>query len=412
MLNILKIKANGYKMLEKDFTIDFTAKARVYQEDKDKETIEIDKGLYLFRSTAIVGSNSSGKTTLLSLINKTFLFLQTGRWEYVQRDYKNNNIELEVVFYLDGKLYDYSVSFGKITFDNISPANKYAPILKENLVSMKYKKTNGIRNLDLLNIEGIEENNLFVYSLQDTSAITRITNGKIAVDDFTTNNASDFNSLLWRETFFECFNSCGKKLLSSIIKLLDESIEYIELGDLDYVRFKRKNEDEKILTKNDLVAILSSGTFRGVELYIRSINAIKNGKTMIVDEIENSFQKNLVYNLLFLFNDAVINSKNAKLIFSTHYIEILDYLNRRDDIFIMHQENGYINIKNLYSDYDVRTELLKSKQFDNNVFSTALNYEQLLTVRRNLVDELHSHNDWMAKLKGVYCIYARIFEEC
>ena len=113
----------------------------------------------------------------------------------------------------------------------------------------------------------------------------------------------------------------------------------------------------------------------------------------IVDEIENCFQKNLVNNLLFLFNDEKINKNGAQIIFSTHYVEILDYLKRRDGIFITHKENGRINAKNLYSDYDVRTELLKSKQFDNNVFNTSLNYKQLLEVRRNLLNELHSNND-------------------
>ena len=57
-----------------------------------------------------------------------------------------------------------------------------------------------------------------------------------------------------------------------------------------------------------------------------AINAIKNGKVFIVDEIENCFQKNLVYNLLFLFNDEKINKYGAQIIFSTHYVEILDYL--------------------------------------------------------------------------------------
>ena len=114
--------------------------------------------------------------------------------------------------------------------------------------------------------------------------------------------------------------------------------------------------------------------------------------TLIVDEIENSFQKSLVNSLIFLFNDEKINSKGAKLVFSTHYIEILDYFIRRDGINILHKDNGLINVKNLYSDYDVRTELLKSKQFDNNVFNTSLNYNQLLKVRRNLLNELQTNN--------------------
>ena len=86
--------------------------------------------------------------------------------------------------------------------------------------------------------------------------------------------------------------------------------------------------------------ILSAGTFCGVELYIRCIDVLKYGKTIIIDEIETSFQKNLVYNLLFLFNDGEINSKGAQIIISTHYVEILDYLSRRDNIYLAHKNDG------------------------------------------------------------------------
>ncbi len=175
--------------------------------------------------------------------------------------------------------------------------------------------------------------------------------------------------------------------------MLDESIEYIKLKDNDTIKFKRFNEDEETMNKLELINILSSGTFRGVELYIRAVNALKSGKILIVDEIESSFQKNLVSNLLFLFNDSNININHATLIFSTHYTEILDYLKRRDSIFITHKENGRIDIKNLYADYNIRCELSKSKLFDNNVFNTSINYDELKNVRRNLINELHSSND-------------------
>ena len=175
--------------------------------------------------------------------------------------------------------------------------------------------------------------------------------------------------------------------------MLDDSIEYIICDNSNYVKFKRFNEREIIISRFELMCILSSGTLRGVELYIRGINALKDGKPFIVDEIESCFQKNLVYNLLFLFNDSSINKKGAQLVFSTHYVEILDYLSRRDGIFITHKYNGKIDAKNLYSDFEVRTELLKSKQFDNNVFDTALNYKQLIEVRRNVLNELQTNND-------------------
>ena len=393
MLKVLKIKANGYKLLEENFEIDLTTKARVYSDEVNKEILSIDEGLNTLRSISFVGGNSSGKTTVLSLILKTLNFLQTGRWEYISREFKNERISLEVIFYLNQYIYKYSVEFSKIDEMNISNANKYSSINNEKLISIKYSKSKGKKNIDLLELEGIDVIDILGDSLDDTSAITRLTKNEIFVDDFYSNNITNFNEVLVRNTFFTSLNSCDKKLVSSIIQLLDNSIEYIVYNNSDNVIFKRVNEEEVNIHSSELISILSAGTFRGVELYIRAINALKNGKVFIVDEIENCFQKNLVNNLLFLFNDEKINKNGSQIIFSTNYVEILDYFKRRDGIFITHKENGRINAKNLYFDYDVRTELLKSKQFDNNVFDTALNYKQLLEVRRNILNELHSNND-------------------
>lgn len=393
MLNLLKIETSGFKMLDDNFKLDLMSKTRVYQEDKEKELFELDKGLYVFRTLAFVGSNSSGKSSVLSLLLKVLMFLQTGRWEYLKREFNKDEITIKTLFYLDGYLYNYSFRVGKIDDANLSPMNKYSPILKEKLKKVKYDKTRGIKNIELIESKGEDVSELFNASLTDTSAITKITNNNVIVDDFNNNNIMNFNEMIVRNTFFTSLNSCDKNLVSSIIKLLDESIEYITYSNNDYVCFKRINEEEQILSSMELLSILSSGTLRGVELFIKCINALKFGKTFIVDEIENCFQKNLVFYLLFLFNDSKINSKGAQLMFSTHYVEILDYLSRRDNIFITHKNDGKIIANNLYSDYNVRTELLKSKQFDNNVFNTSLNYKQVLEVRRNLLNELHINND-------------------
>ena len=393
MLELLKVKASGFKLLEDNFELDFTTRTRVYQKDKLSEIEEIDKGLNTFRSIAFVGGNSSGKSTALSLVLKTLLFLQTGRWEFIPREFKKDSIDLNIVFYLEGFLYNYSCTFSKIEIDKLSIANIYSPITNEKLIKLEYNKARGIVNLDLLNTNGVDESEILKSSLLDTSAIAKITGDKISVDEFSNNNIVNFDGNIVRNTFFASLNSCDKELVSSIIKLLDESIEYIICDNSDLVKFKRINEKEIIISKLELLSILSSGTFRGVELYVRSINALKYGKVFIVDEIENCFHKNLVKNLLFIFNSKNINSKGAKLIFSTHYTEILDSLSRRDNIFITHKENGYVNVKNLYSDYDVRTELSKSNQFDNNVFNTSFNYEQLLNVNELIINDLHTNND-------------------
>ena len=391
MLKLLNIRVNGYKLLEENFTFDFLTRTKVLESDLEKEIFKIDTLLYSFRTLAVVGGNSSGKSTVLSLILKTIDFLSSGRWGYVEHEFKEDKIGLSISFYLDGNIYFYSVNLLKNTSDE-GRNRLYALIDNESLFMKKYVKAKGKKNLE--NIDDVADvtSRYLQNSLKDTSAIINLVKENILVDAFTNNNVIAFNEGLLINSFYNILDNSNKELASSIIKLLDDSIEYIKSDSSDYVKFKRYNEDEQILKKIELISILSSGTFRGIELYLRAIKAIKLGKVFIVDEIENCFQKNVVLNLLFLFNDERINKNNAQLIFSTHYTEILDILNRQDSINITHKNNGRINIKNL-KEYDIRVELSKSKQFDNNTFNTSINYQQLMEVRRNLINELYSNND-------------------
>ncbi|MDD5932824.1 MAG: AAA family ATPase [bacterium] len=391
MLKLLNIKVNGYKLLEDNFTFDFLTRTKVLEADLEKEVLKIDNVLYSFRTLAIVGGNSSGKSTVLALILKTIDFLSSGRWVYVENEFKFNTINLSINFYLDGYIYFYTVNLLKNNSEN-DRNNLYAIIDKETLFRKKYSKAKGKKNLDTVDDATDVTVTYLQNSLKDTSAIINLVKDNILVDAFTNNNVIDFNKGLLSNSFYNILNNSNPELASSIIKLLDDSIEYIKSDSSDYVKFKRYNEEEKVFKKIELISILSSGTFRGIELYLRAIKAIKTGKVFIVDEIENCFQKNVVFNLIYLFNDAKINKKNAQLIFSTHYTEILDILNRQDSINITHKNNGKISIKNL-KDYDIRVELSKSKQFDNNTFNTSINYQQLMEVRRNLINELHSNND-------------------
>lgn len=119
---------------------------------------------------------------------------------------------------------------------------------------------------------------------------------------------------------------------------------------------------------------------------------IKSGGIILIDEIENCFHKNLVSNILFLITDKGINVNKTQILFSTHYVEILDIFDRRDNIFILKREKSCIKALNLYENYSIRTDILKSKQFNNNTFGTLLNYERLMQVKRNIKHEI-SNND-------------------
>jgi AAA15 family ATPase/GTPase len=114
------------------------------------------------------------------------------------------------------------------------------------------------------------------------------------------------------------------------------------------------------------------------------VASLQNGFDLIVDEIENHFHKTLVENMISLYKDKSVNKNKAALIFTTHYCEVLDLFNRRDNIWIA-KSDSKVYLSNMYADYEIRTELLKSKQFYNNAFQTAVNYDELMNMKRKLM---------------------------
>lgn len=68
--------------------------------------------------------------------------------------------------------------------------------------------------------------------------------------------------------------------------------------------------------------------------------AIKSGKTVVIDEIDNGLHPMLVRSLVELFNNKDTNPNGAQLIFNTHDIELLDLdLMRRDQIYFVEKNN-------------------------------------------------------------------------
>ena len=51
----------------------------------------------------------------------------------------------------------------------------------------------------------------------------------------------------------------------------------------------------------------------------------------------------------------------------------------------MCQSSNKIAIKNMYESFEVRSGLLKSKRFYNNAFQTAVNYDELMNLKRKLM---------------------------
>ncbi len=79
------------------------------------------------------------------------------------------------------------------------------------------------------------------------------------------------------------------------------------------------------------------------------MEALSKGRTIVIDELDNSLHPNLARYLIGLFSDKNVNRNRAQLIFNSHDVSLLDLdLFRRDQIYFVEKEND-TGVTHLYS---------------------------------------------------------------
>ena len=388
MFRLLKMTISGYRGLADGFSISFLTQAKVFDEDLSKQVVEIDKRLYGFRTMAVVGANSSGKSTLLRAVIMALSLLESGRFPYGRFDFASSSISLSLDFYLDGAVYFYDCVLEPPVKSNAPLAMNNIPFVQfreEHLRKISYSAYRGNHIIYLKEMAQDITKELLSRSLRDTSAISGLFPKPITYDIFTNNAVVDFYGAYVRMTLYDYLKQADSKILAPIIELLDDSIEKIVPQKGDRILLKKKGRPPLEVPVSALGSLLSAGTLRGIELFLRAYAALKSGSIFLVDEIEGSFHKDIVENLIFLFNDLETNSKGAMLLFSTHLSETLDLLKRTDSIYVMHRKKDLVYASNLKADYQVRSGLLTSHQLDSGIFDTGVNYEHVMNLRRAIL---------------------------
>ncbi|MDY6245137.1 MAG: AAA family ATPase [Lachnospiraceae bacterium] len=276
-------------------------------------------------------------------------------------------------FYHEGFLYLYETVLGT---DDTSA--KKAIFRNQHIYKKEYYKS-GIK--DIYNKKTFTElDNLGVLP-EDTSDIFFVLQKKRLYSFFFDSYENDASSYQLLFTVMKTYN-LDTGVLSSILRIFDENIHDLQRIDDNNYRMLFKGES-LTLTDTQLFYRLSSGTTKGLLLYIHMAVSLQQGFDLLIDEVENHFHKTLVENMISLYKDKTVNKHNATLIFTTHYCEVMDQMGRQDNIWIC-KTGKTIFLSNMYEDYKIRPELLKSKQYYNNAFQTAVNYDELMNLKRLL----------------------------
>jgi len=99
----------------------------------------------------------------------------------------------------------------------------------------------------------------------------------------------------------------------------------------------------------------SSGTIKLVDLSVILLNAILNGSTLIVDELDSSFHFGLIKEIVSLFVNKEINTRGAQLIFTSHNPTFMAITRvRKDQVYFIEKDNN-THTSELYSLADFKS---------------------------------------------------------
>lgn len=372
-MKLLKFEVKNYKKLSDNFSFCFVPKGNKSLEDKEFELSEIDNNLFIFNTIGVIGKNASGKTTTIEVLNIIYDILSNFKikksFKYFSSKIKD--INLSFYFYHDKKIYYYKT----ILFYN--QINKYIGFKNEEIYSINYYKS---YNNNLFNLDGFVKLNFEKNVPDDTSILFTILKEISFRGNYYESIVEDFREF---DRLIEVYNSFKKGLFNTTIELLDEHIKSIVTKSENIFIITYKNNKKEEMTNDELYYSLSSGTLKGLYLYLDVLFSLFTGSDYIVDEIETHFHKTLVENIINIYKDKRINKYGSTLIFTTHYPELLDLFNRTDNIYICEYNND-INIKLMY-DFNLRSDAIKSKKFYENTFNTAINYEILMKFLKELL---------------------------
>ena len=372
-MKVIGIHAEGLPLFKNGIDIGFTATQRVSNEDKGS-LIKLFNNVYLNPTEAIIGINASGKTSVLKVILVALGILNNEPINHIPaKDIlgKTGNISLTICFFSHKHLYKLNT---KIAFVNDRYVITDEVIFGKAIDEVKLKKA--LMDFDdtmvMVSRRGDEE------FLSDDVSIVISLNKKNKDYAFVEDMLSYTNINILPN---------ADEIPSAVISFLDPTVQMISFekqNGKELIHLKFKSQDEIVLNNaKELENYLSSGTIKGIITFSKAMEVLKHGGYMIIDEVENHFNKEIVATLMRFFMDTKFNRNGAVLIFSTHYPELLDEYDRNDSIYITRNRGG-IELKSL-TDVLKRNDVKRSDAYQSGLLDgTTPAYEAYVQLKKSI----------------------------
>ena len=380
-MKILRITAQGLPLFKEDLDICFYAQQRVSENDKNN-LYNMIENYYLHSACAFIGINASGKTSVLKVVNLALSIIKNEPINHAETKSILGGAKKATIctcFYdkrkyvccLETEITAKKSKTGEYMYSILSEKLWEKPIAsvrsKKYLTDFAGMKPTAIRNQDE------------IYLPDDVSFIIAH-NKKVndTVEVFSLLSYTNINVLPFTED-----------IPLEVIAFLDPTIEKLCFEQVEgktFIHLKFKNEEEIILNNAvDLEQYLSTGTIKGIITFSMVKEVLQSGGYLLVDEIENHFNKEIVTTLVRFFMDSRFNKNGGTLIFTTHYPELLDEYDRNDGIYIVRNRNG-ITVENL-SYILTRNDIKRSDAYQSGFLEgTTPTYEAYIRLKKSLAN--------------------------
>lgn len=394
---VLEIKLSNFFSISDGVVLDLRAgKINTEQSRRLTENIFEHEDLEVLKSVAIYGANASGKSNIIKAIRFCVMMVFNSH-NHNEGDvfnfkpfkfgsYKNKPSSFSIRFVYQAIEYHYSFTLtrNEILTEELYhyPHGRRAKVFKRDERLGKEKKEKYSfgsavikRPLDVA--ESTSKKTLFVSrgSQMDREILKKVFNyfHTMLILRHSQYSISHISELVqdYKENLLQALKMAdsdiidfkyrtikqkGRNLIANLEKqeaeFNDTELERIELR--TYHRYDPS-------TSFDFMTEESDGTRKLFFMMLTIIDIVKNGKSLIVDEIEDSLHPKIVEYILKMFNA----SARAQLIFSTHNTNLLDLSKfRKDQIwFVNKTDDGSSDLYSLYDYSDFRDTMNLEKAY-------------------------------------------------
>ena len=373
---LLSLKVNNCLIYNSE--VEFSLRANMHYKRFPNNVAKVGK-INALKTAVLIGPNNSGKTNIVRII-ATIKEIMLGKGAVLNGNLFSNNPIVEAsISFLEGGAenlfeikYDASKKeyvyerFAQIERDDYKNVKTTDLLLRDSLNKKYYSEDEGLAAA----MKVAARNNILIY-LVDTEEFSSLKKIKELMTAFASKiDVVDMNNIPIKKTIdmLKASDEVHKKIANFVLNadLYLDDFKYLSDDEIKNV-LKTQNVGDAKPQENALSAVApltemlhlasvykgvmvpsmlfdSTGTKKMAALASYVIEALENGRILVIDELDNSLHFRLTRAIIALFNNEL--NRNAQLIATVHDVSLLDCqtLFRKEQIWFTHKdrENAYL----------------------------------------------------------------------